>query len=190
MRLTYVWWLSIALEAALGARQAPLPLAMTSTAASANPSDYVFFYGWKATSMYPRSLACFSQWWDQPFTDPSYPNTTFKTAEHYMMFRKAMLFDPDEAQAIVDAPTPSEAKQRGRAIKNFDKKRWDLHNDEIVETGSYRKFCSEGSDDIRGFLLDTKGKRMVEASPTDRIWGIGYSAKDAMAHQDNWGLNK
>ena len=76
---------------------------------------YVFFYGWKPTPAYPISLACFSQWYDAPFRDPSSkkPEVVFKTAEHWMMYNKAMLFDPEVAERIVDAETPDEAKELG-----------------------------------------------------------------------------
>ncbi len=38
-------------------------------------------------------------------------------------------------------------------------------------------------------LLSTGNKNIVEASPYDRRWGIGYIADEALGNKDNWGLN-
>ena len=150
--------------------------------------EYVFFYGWKATKDYPISRACFSQWYDAPFMDPKRPGVVFKTAEHWMMFNKALLFDPDLTEEIIAAPTPAEAKKLGRKVKNFDRKKWDEHADDIVQRGNELKFGQH--DDLRRYLFDTGKRTLVEASPTDRIWGIGYSAENAMDHIDDWGTNR
>lgn len=149
---------------------------------------YVFFYGWKVTKTYPESLACFSQWWPVDFTDPDYPSIGFRTAEHYMMYRKALLFDPDVAQAIVDAKTPAEAKRLGRKVRNFDRDAWNKVADDIVERGNFLKFSQ--NDTLKRYLLDTGNDTMVEASPTDRIWGIGFSAEDAPGRETEWGTNR
>lgn len=150
--------------------------------------SYVFFYEWEVTDTYPESLACFSQWWPVDFCDPHYPDVTFRTAEHYMMAAKAMKFDPDAAQAIIDAGTPAEAKELGRKVRHFDRKAWNEVADDIVERGNYLKFTQ--NDRIKKYLLDTGDRIMVEASPTDRIWGIGFSAEDAPGREDEWGTNR
>lgn len=98
---------------------------------------YVFFYGWEPIPTYPISLACYSQWYDAPFTDHNYPKLGFKTCEHYMMYRKALLFDPEVADEIVNAPTPDEAKKRGRKVRNFDREILNQHADGIVERANY-----------------------------------------------------
>lgn len=148
--------------------------------------DYVLFWEWDVTSSNPISLACFSQWFARDFTDPHYPGVTFATAEHYMMHGKAMIFDPSVADAIIHAKTPEEAKRLGREIKGFNRDVWNKHADDIVERASYLRFQQHG--DVLDHLLDTGSKTMVEASPTDRIWGIGFSVKDAPGHEDEWGL--
>jgi ribA/ribD-fused uncharacterized protein len=151
-------------------------------------AKHVFFYDHEITASNPLSLACFSQWFPRSFTDPRYPSAHFLTAEHYMMHGKALLFDPPAAQAILDAPTPAEAKALGRKIRNFDRKRWDEFADDIVERGNYLKF--EEDEELKGYVVTTKGKILVEASETDRIWGIGFSAKDALGKEDRWGANR
>ena len=155
---------------------------------SSNMHPYVLFYGWEVTPSYPITLACFSQWYDVKFVDPNYSGVVFRTAEHYMMYRKALLFDPSVADAIIDAKTPGEAKQMGRRVKNFDREIWDKHADDIVERGNCLKF--DQHDGLRRHLFDTGDKTMVEASPTDRIWGIGFSTEEAADHEKEWGQNR
>lgn len=38
---------------------------------------------------------------------------------------------------------------------------------------------------LRGFLLSTGDKVLVEASPLDNIWGIGLAATDPQANDPN-----
>lgn len=105
-----------------------------------------------------------------------------------MMYHKAMLFDPSAARPIMEAPTPEEAKKRGREIKNFDREVWAKKADAIVERGNYLKFGQH--KDLKKILVDTKEKVMVEASPTDRVWGIGFSVEDAPGREKEWGDNR
>jgi len=149
---------------------------------------YVFFYDHEITPSNPISLACFSQWFPRSFTDPKYPSARFLTAEHYMMHGKALIFDPPAAQPILDAPTPAEAKALGRKIRNFDRKKWDEFADDLVERGNYLKFGQDA--ELKGYVGRTEGKILVEASETDRIWGIGFSAEEAPGKEDQWGANR
>ena len=47
------------------------------------------------------------------------------------------------------------------------------------------------NEPLRSFLLNTGRRVLVEASPVDRIWGIGLAADDPRArHPEQWqGLN-
>ncbi|KAL8748849.1 MAG: hypothetical protein Q9199_008034 [Rusavskia elegans] len=136
-----------------------------------------------------------SQWFDAPFTAPS-PDLdampmTFRTTEQYMMYRKAVLFrDAKVADQIMLAITPKEHKSLGRKVKNFNGIVWDAHREEIVDEGNWSKFCSsKNGSKWRDMLLKTGDRDLVEASPFDRIWGIGYSAEHAEAHRSMWGAN-
>lgn len=43
------------------------------------------------------------------------------------------------------------------------------------------------NDSLCEALLNTRGSTMVEASPRDRIWGIGLGAKNWKAtHREHW----
>jgi len=105
-----------------------------------------------------------------------------------MMYHKALLFDDsDVATQILAATTPIEVKALGRQVKSFDEEIWNENRYRIVKEGNILKFTQHL--DLKEKLLMTKGKMLVEASPRDRIWGIGYGAKNALANKEKWGLN-
>lgn len=105
-----------------------------------------------------------------------------------MMYHKSLLFDPSVSASILAAETPDIAKKLGREIKNFNRELWNDYADKIVERGNYLKFRQHPQ--ALKELLGTKGKIMVEASPDDRIWGIGFSRDEAKGNEARWGLNR
>jgi ribA/ribD-fused uncharacterized protein len=117
-----------------------------------------------------------SQWWPAPF---DVDGTTYRTAEHWMMAEKARLFDDAAAaRAAIDADHPAEAKKAGRLVRGFDDATWNAHRVDIVVRGNVAKFGQHA--DLRAYLLGTGERVLVEASPRDRIWGIGLAA----SHED------
>lgn len=48
---------------------------------------------------------------------------------------------------------------------------------------------SEDAGNLRMWLLATGERELVEASPMDRIWGIGFAEKNAGANRHRWGQN-
>lgn len=167
------------------------PSLLTSTEMSHDRSHYVFFWDHVVSPSNPYSEAVFSQWYPLAFHElEPHTDRVYKTAEHYMMYQKAILFDPSRAEDVLHASTPAEAQAIGRELRGFDKKRWDEVNDGIVERANYLKFTQDGDGSALDTVIDTKGKEMVEASPKDRIWGIGYGKEDAWEHRDEWGANR
>lgn len=133
-----------------------------------------------------------SQWWAaDPFTSSSSssPKITFKTAEHYMMHAKALLFsDPSTALSILQASHPRDVKSLGRRVRGFDEGVWVEHRERVVREANLLKFRQ--SDDLRRKLLATGDRELVEASPMDRVWGIGISPEKAPgSDRRRWGLN-
>lgn len=60
----------------------------------------------------------------------------------------------------------------------------------IVVEGNYLKFTeSEDAENLRRMLLATGDRELVEASPWDRVWGVGFREKDASANRHQWGQN-
>jgi ribA/ribD-fused uncharacterized protein len=151
-----------------------------------NKVKYLFFWGHQKSRL-GVTKSCFSQWYDSPFTESG---VTYQTAEHYMMAEKARLFsDEDAARRVVAALNPGEAKRIGREVKGFDEQVWRLHRFGIVVRANLLKFGQ--NPDLREFLISTGSRVLVEASPVDRIWGIGLAADDPAAENpDLWkGLN-
>ena len=106
------------------------------------------------------------------------------------MYHKAILFDDREiADEITLEPVPSKQKALGRGVRGFDAKRWDAEREKIVEEGNWWKFTQSKEGDLRKMLLETGDRSLVEASPYDRIWGVGYSAAKAAANRGDWGQN-
>jgi hypothetical protein len=115
--------------------------------------------------------ACLSQWYPAPF---EVGGVTYATAEHYMMAEKARLFrDMAAAERVLSTWRPDAAKRLGREVGGFDEETWAKHRFEIVVSGNTAKF--EQHPELAAFLLDTGEKVLVEASPKDRIWGIGMA---------------
>ncbi|MNP56050.1 Swarming motility protein YbiA [compost metagenome] len=94
-----------------------------------------------------------------------------------MMHRKAVLFGDEEmAEKILSALTPREQKALGRKVRNFDKSQWEAHCKQFVYEANHAKFTQ--NPHLLETLLATKGTTLVEASPTDRIWGVGLKAEN------------
>ncbi len=148
---------------------------------------YLFFWGHKPNLSGSIGKSCLSQWYEANFDINEQP---YKTAEHYMMAEKARLFG-DEAllSSIINAKHPSEAKKLGRKVKGFDEETWQQERFSIVVRGNYAKFTQ--NSDLHAFLLNTGGRILVEASPKDKLWGIGLSQDDPRARKPKqWqGLN-
>lgn len=130
---------------------------------------------WKtAVNGIKEKYGCFCQWYNSNFSDSE---RTYSCAEQYMMYKKAMLFnDPDTAQKIMDAKYPGDMQKLGRQIANYDQETWNKYKYGIVYTGNILKFTQ--NKDIQNILLNTFDNILCEASPYDKIWGIGMEASD------------
>jgi len=142
---------------------------------------YFFFY---------NSTDPFCQWYRSNFTDTD--GVTYMCMEQYMMAEKARLFlhegdNTDILLKIMIQTNPKEIKRLGKHIKGFKQDVWDQHKVDIVVRGNMMKFSQNKY--LYNLLKSTGTKTIVEASPFDRIWGIGYRAEDALKNKDNWGEN-
>ena len=128
-----------------------------------------------------------SQWYISSFADKS-TNQTYNCAEQYMMHQKAVSRG-DEATAadILSTPYPKEQKDLGRSVANWDDEAWDEIKEKVVEEGSYLKFSQ--NRELREKLLMTGDRELVEASASDRVWGVGFNAKSALSRREEWGTN-
>lgn len=148
--------------------------------------SYLFFWGHRQAG-HQISKSCFSQWFPAPFV---VDGINYPTAEHYMMAGKARIFHDEQVLAqILKTDHPDAVKRLGRKVKNYDEQTWIESRYQVVVDGNHAKFSQH--PDMANFLLKTADSIIVEASPVDRIWGIGMT-KDNPACQDprKWqGLN-
>jgi ribA/ribD-fused uncharacterized protein len=144
-----------------------------------HPLDLLLFWGHQPPRTGGVRTGCLSQWWPARFT---LDGTTYPTAEHFMMVNKARLFGDDGiATRILAAGDPRAAKAMGRQVRGFDEDLWASHRYGIVVRGSTAKFAQ--NPELRDYLLGTGERVLVEASPFDRVWGIGLAATDERAHR-------
>ena len=139
--------------------------------------EYEFFWGHQPSKSGKIINTCFSQWWKCNFCDDE---EEYNCAEQYMMARKALLFDDYEIFGqIMECKEPKKTKALGRKIRNFNEDVWNDYKYNIVYEGNLLKFAQ--NKQLREYLLSTKDKVIVEASPYDGIWGIKMSRDDLNA---------
>jgi len=147
---------------------------------------FVFFWGHQASKSGVTD-SCFSQWYGAPFV---IEGQRYPTAEHFMMAEKAALFgDQAIREMVLQAPNPGAAKALGRRVRGFDENTWLEHRFSIVTRANKAKF--DQNRELGLFLKQTGSRVLVEASPVDKIWGIGLAQEDEKANNPNlWrGLN-
>ncbi|MFD7310927.1 NADAR family protein [Promicromonospora sp. NPDC059942] len=139
--------------------------------AGATPK-YLHFWGHQPEPGGTAGKGSLSQWFEAEF---EVDGVRYRTAEHWMMAQKARLFDDPEAErAAVDASNPALAKAAGRTVRDFDDAVWVRERFEIVVRGNEHKFAAHPG--LREYLVGTGSRVLVEASPRDRVWGIGMGA--------------
>jgi ribA/ribD-fused uncharacterized protein len=129
----------------------------------------------------------FSQWYPSTF---EIDGKTYNCAEQWMMEQKALFFgDKKMAKRIMETKQPREQKALGRKVSNFDAEQWMKNSYDIVLKGNIAKFSQ--NPELLKVLLDTGDIEIVEASPYDKIWGIGLGENDPRAQdKSQWdGMN-
>lgn len=156
---------------------------LRSRCAAGETFEYVYFWGHQPAKNGRITKSCFSQWFASSFV---IDGIQYSTAEHWMMASKARLFgDQDSVAEILRAPDPKAAKALGRTVKNFDENTWTQHALRFVIEGNVAKFGQ--NEGLRAFILGTGNIVLVEASPDDRIWGIGLKSDNPEAqHPATW----
>lgn len=148
-------------------------------------NKYIFF--WSHTEEGEEvTKACLSQWY------PSYmviDGQHYWNVEQYLMAEKARLFgDQETLQKIWQTQDPKEIKKLGRNVKGYVDDVWVAKRKEVALKANTEKFRSDPF--LRKFLYETGDAIMVEASPYDRVWGIGYDEEEApRAPEERWGEN-
>lgn len=128
-----------------------------------------------------------SNWYKSPFVmRVNGKKEQFSTTEQYFMFKKAQLFkDEKTAKDILATKNPRDAKLLGRRVSNYDDKKWSEVRYNVMLEANLQKYLQ--NKELRKELLDKKydGKTFVEASPYDKIWGIGMHMDEPSIDDEN-----
>ncbi len=110
----------------------------------------------------------------------------FNCAEQFMMYHKAIAMkDNETASKILQEKQPQAQKALGREVKNYNEEVWNRQRLNVVYLGNYYKYTQ--NEELLKILLSTKNTLLVEASPFDKIWGIGLDSYDArLVSPDMW----
>ncbi|TVY41856.1 N-glycosidase [Lachnellula subtilissima] len=182
-----------------GQRKSSASLHISQHGSPTNSDEPLFFY------MPDTTHGEFCQWFPSTFTisktqmsslighaiddGDAEGSITFTCAEQFMMYCKAGRFHDKETQRRVLATTsPKEQKRLGKLTKGFTEASWDEVKSVVVVAGTIAKFGQ--NQNLKGKLLATGDRLLVEAASRDRIWGIGYTVKHAMSFRQHWGENR
>lgn len=129
----------------------------------------------------------YSNFYHSPFV---HQGIKFQWSEQAVMYRKAMLFGATKiAQYILESDTPARCKFWGRSREiPFVEHVWKVNRERIYREVLFDKFSLP---ELKKTILATGNKILVEASPSDQIWGIGLheNHKDATNPQKWRGMN-
>jgi ribA/ribD-fused uncharacterized protein len=128
--------------------------------------DFILFWGGTYSQWIPSEFEIDGEW--------------YNTAEQYMMAKKALLFkDFDAHSEIMLEKQPALQKAIGKTVKGFDKVTWETYCRKYVYDANYAKFTQNPK--MYDELMRSGTKEIVEASPEDKIWGIGLHSTNPLA---------
>lgn len=93
----------------------------------------------------------------------------YKTVEHYYQSEK--FNNPEIKERIINAKTPKEASNIGRDRNNIRKPNFKNIKNEVMFEGILEKFRQ--NRDIAFKLIETRNKKIAEATIDEYYWGIG-----------------
>lgn len=139
--------------------------------------EYIFFWQGKLSNFYR--------------TEIHYQGLHFHSSEQLFMYFKAKFFNDEyHARLILESKTPKESKLYGRKVVGFNNEEWDKVKCDFMYKALQAKFY--GNKELSSYLTrkEHKNKLFVEASPYDKIWGIGIDENNPELLQTNfWGKN-
>ena len=128
----------------------------------------------------------YSNWYNAPFL---IGGVSYNCVEQYMMAQKALVFnDLATYDKIMSDPDPRTQKRLGRKVKDFNPEIWNNVSYGVVFAGCMAKFTQNIT--LETAMLAEGCDFFVEASPYDKIWGIGFDEANAMENIENWGENR
>lgn len=136
--------------------------------------QFTFFY---------RTDSPFSFWYPSTFTENE---VTFSSAQQFILYRKALLFeDAETAAKVMAVHEKKDLMKLGRSVKNFDRTLWDSNRETIAMEANQAKFSQ--NENLKEALLATEGTTLANANVHDIIWGIGFEeAADEAKDRSLW----
>lgn len=133
---------------------------------------HVYFWGSVFSNFYKCSFELLGQ--------------KFSSSEQAFMWCKAKAFKDEEiAGEILKTSDPKKAKSLGRKVKNYDDAKWDMVRYDLMVKVNKAKFSQNKG--LLTILKDTGSRKLVEASPLDKIWGVGlHYEDDTILDESNW----
>ena len=134
---------------------------------------YVLFWGGEFSNFFPAKFV--------------FEKRIFYCSEQFFMWKKALFFHDYKIASKIynEGKEPKIAKKLGRQVNNFDEEKWAEVRYEIMYQAIYLKFSQ--NKELKEKLLSYGDRTFAEASPYDRIWGIGLSEDDPLAtDSNNW----
>ena len=129
-------------------------------------NNMILFWGGIYSNFYPVQFTLEDRVWEN--------------SEQYFMWKKALTFgDLEIAEKITKVDDPYHAKKLGRKVKDFDDKKWFVVCRDIMFDACYAKFSQ--NEVLKEQMMASGDKLIVEASPYDKIWGIGMGAENPLA---------
>jgi len=132
-------------------------------------SKFIFFYGHKN-----NDYDYLSNFYITPFKDDN--DILYCCVEQYFVKKKQLLFDHNNdllGNKIMNSINPFEIKKYGREVNNFNNDIWEKIRYNVMLEGLKYKF--KNNEELKKKLISTYPKFLVEASPYDKIWGIGLN---------------
>jgi ribA/ribD-fused uncharacterized protein len=119
----------------------------------------------------------FSNMYEAPF---QVEGQTFQTVEHYFQWSKARQFgDAAIQEKILKTSSPKSVKALGKKVVGFKEDEWVEKKDQVMAAALKAKFMQH--PDLLKKLRDTGTRRIAEADPRGKYWGIGTSADTSKA---------
>ena len=140
---------------------------------------HVFFWGDFPSNWYPCHF----------IVERDGKELEFFNSEQYFMYEKAMTFDDTTIamKILLEGSNPKKAKTLGRMVKNYDDDVWNEKRYQVMVDANMYKYSQ--SEELKEMLLNEEfnGKKFVEASPIDRIWGVGLGEHNPLVDDEkNW----
>ncbi|KAI1674480.1 DUF1768 domain containing protein [Pyrenophora tritici-repentis] len=112
----------------------------------------------------------------------------FTTAEQSYMYLKSLFFSESfTCTRILSTDDPKVCKKLGSSVPNFSQWHWDRVKERVARVVNWYKYTDPRNEAMKSVLLMTGERELAEASPRDRIWGIGFRKEKAEEKRAEWG---